>query len=63
MRVCGEEIVCQAVGGRMEDAVDENCKERECLPEGDEALVCFWREEFGRGESHEDGGEQVAECY
>lgn len=63
MRVCGEEIVCQAVGGRMNDAVDENGKERECLPEGDEALVCFWCEEFGRGESHEDGGEQVAECY
>ena len=41
LRVCGEEIVCQAVGGRMEAAVDENCKERECLPEGDEALVCF----------------------
>jgi len=43
--------------------MDEDCEQWEGLPEGEEALVCFWASVVRRRESYQDGGEKVGEGY
>ena len=40
--------------------MDEDCPDGEGLPECDVPLMGFWGDEIGRGEGHEDGGDDVA---